>query len=175
MRVIHSVVLREKPPSKRPRIQSSSHLVWESITFLRAFLQKFIAHTEMSITQSAKTNNIFNANELKDTFMQAYSQAIKLWLSRAIWATSWQNQQNGMCAQRRLRSAWASAQSDQSLLSAWRNIDSLATHWVHSEDSDQTGRMPRLIWVFVGSTCHFVGFVMRRLIFCLITFRLWWK
>ena len=34
---------------------------------------------------------------------------------REIWAASWQNQQNGMCAQRRLRSAWASAQSDQSL------------------------------------------------------------
>ena len=32
-----------------------------------------------------------------------------------IWATSWQNQQNDPCAQRRLRSAWASAQSDQSL------------------------------------------------------------
>ena len=31
------------------------------------------------------------------------------------WAASWQNQQNGMRAQRRLRSAWASAQSDQSL------------------------------------------------------------
>ena len=30
-------------------------------------------------------------------------------------AASWQNQQNGMCAQRSLRSAWASAQSDQSL------------------------------------------------------------
>ena len=29
-----------------------------------------------------------------------------------IWATSWQNQKNGMCAQRRLRSAWASAQFD---------------------------------------------------------------
>ena len=28
----------------------------------------------------------------------------------------------------------------------------------HSEDSDQTGPMPRLIWVFTGSTCHFVGF-----------------
>ena len=26
------------------------------------------------------------------------------------------------------------------------------THWVHSEDSDQTGRMPRLIWVFAGRT-----------------------
>ena len=33
-----------------------------------------------------------------------------------IWASSWQNQQNELCAQRRLRSAWASAQSDQSLL-----------------------------------------------------------
>ena len=31
------------------------------------------------------------------------------------WAASWQNQQNGMCAQRILRSVWASAQSDQSL------------------------------------------------------------
>ena len=33
-----------------------------------------------------------------------------------------------------------------------------------SEDTDQTGRMPRLIWVFAGRTCHFVGFVTRRLI-----------
>ena len=34
---------------------------------------------------------------------------------KSIWAATWQNQQNGMCAQRRLKSAWASAQSDQSL------------------------------------------------------------
>ena len=52
----------------------------------------------------------------------------------------------------------------ESLLSAWRKIGSLATHWAHSEDSDQTGRMPRLIWVFAGRTIHFVGFVMHRLI-----------
>ena len=31
------------------------------------------------------------------------------------WAVSWQNQQNGMCVKQRLRSAWASIQSDQSL------------------------------------------------------------
>ena len=31
------------------------------------------------------------------------------------WAASWQNQQNGMCAERRLRSALTSAQSDQRL------------------------------------------------------------
>ena len=48
----------------------------------------------------------------------------------------------------------------------------LCTQWVakdpsflyaDSEDSDQTGRMPKLIWVFAGRTYHFVGFVMRRL------------
>ena len=37
-------------------------------------------------------------------------------------------------------------------LSAWRKLGSLATHWAHNEDSDQTGRMPRLIWVFAGGT-----------------------
>ena len=50
---------------------------------------------------------------------------------------------------------------------------SLCAQWVakklrflhaDSEDSDQTMRMPRLIWVFAGRTCHFVGFVMRRLV-----------
>ena len=34
-----------------------------------------------------------------------------------------------------------------------------------SEDSDQTGRIPRLIWVFAGCTCHFVDFVMKQLSF----------
>ena len=58
----------------------------------------------------------------------------------------------GVCAQRRLRSAGASTQSDQSSMSAWRNLGSLAFHWAHSEDSDQTGRMPRLIRVFPGRT-----------------------
>ena len=46
-----------------------------------------------------------------------------------------------------IRPVWS-----ESSLSAWRNHGSLATHWVHSEDSDQTGRMPRLIWVFAGHT-----------------------
>ena len=40
----------------------------------------------------------------------------------------------------------------ESSLSAWRKLGLLATHWAHSEDSDQTGRMPRLIWVFAGRT-----------------------
>ena len=40
----------------------------------------------------------------------------------------------------------------ESSLSAWKKLGSLATHWAHSEYSDQTGRMPRLIWVFNGHT-----------------------
>ena len=61
-------------------------------------------------------------------------------------ATAWQNQQNDLCAQWRLRPAWSSAQSDQS---------SLCSHWVakgprflraDSEDSDQTGQLPSLRW-----------------------------
>ena len=46
-----------------------------------------------------------------------------------------------------IRTVWS-----ESSLSAWRNLWSLATHWAHSEDSDQTRRMPRPIWVFAGRT-----------------------
>ena len=46
-----------------------------------------------------------------------------------------------------IRPVWS-----ESSLSAWGKLASLATHWVHSKDSDQTGRMPRLIWVFTGRT-----------------------
>ena len=55
-----------------------------------------------------------------------------------------------LCAQQRLRSAWTSPVWSESSLSTWRKLESLATHWVHSKDADQTGRMPRLIWVFAG-------------------------
>ena len=42
----------------------------------------------------------------------------------------------------------------------WVAEDSMFLH-ADSEDSDQTGRMPRLILVFAGRTDHFVGFEMR--------------
>ena len=59
-----------------------------------------------------------------------------------------------------LPSVWS-----ESSLSAWRKIGYLATHWVHSKDTDQAGRITRLIWLFVVRMCYFVGFVMLRLIF----------
>ena len=62
-----------------------------------------------------------------------------------VTATSWQNQQNDVRPAKihislGIRPVWS-----ESSLSAWRNIRSLATKWAHSEDSDQSGRMPRLI------------------------------
>ena len=59
---------------------------------------------------------------------------------------------NGMCTsedsdQLGIRPVWSVFS-----LSAWRKLGPLATHWAHSEDSDQTGRTPRLIWVFAGRT-----------------------
>ena len=46
----------------------------------------------------------------------------------------------------RIRPVWS-----ESSLSAWRSTEPLATHLAHSKDSDQTGRMPRLIWVFLNN------------------------
>ena len=57
-----------------------------------------------------------------------------------------------------IRPVWS-----ESSLSAWIKLGVLATHWAHSKDSDQTGWMPRLIWVFAACT-DFVGFVMSWLI-----------
>ena len=76
-----------------------------------------------------------------------------------------------LCAQRRLRSAWASAQSDQSLSFAlkWVAKDTSFLH-ADSEDSDQPGLWSdwadaqadlSLRW----APTHFVGFVTRQLIF----------
>ena len=69
-----------------------------------------------------------------------------------------------VCAQRRqislgIRPVWS-----ESSLSAWRNLGSLAVHCTHSEDSDQTWRMPRLICLRWAHT-HFVGFVMSWLMY----------
>ena len=64
----------------------------------------------------------------------------------------------------------ACAPSEDSSLTAWWKLGPLATHWAHSEDSDQTGRVPRLIWDFAGRICRFVGFVMSRLISVFLSF-----
>ena len=85
------------------------------------------------------------ACRLKPCWHVLLSQNIHLiYLSRLMTKqTKW------LCAQRRLRSAYASAKS--SLVAQWVAKDPRVFH-ADSEDSDQTGRMPRLIWVFARRT-----------------------
>ena len=47
--------------------------------------------------------------------------------------------------------------SESLLCAQWVAKDPSFLH-AESEDSDQTGQMLRLIWVFAGRSCHFVGF-----------------
>ena len=63
-----------------------------------------------------------------------------------------------------IRPVWS-----ESSLSTRGKLRSLAIIIAHSEASDQTGRMPRLIWVFAGCKDHFVCFVMRQLILLCLT------
>ena len=83
----------------------------------------------------------------------------------------WSNQHttkptNGMCTQRRLqlsldvRPVWSAS----SMCAQWVAKGPSLLH-ADSEYSDQSGRMPRLIWVSAGRTYHFVGFVVRWLNF----------
>ena len=58
-----------------------------------------------------------------------------------------------------IRPVW----SESSLCAQWVTKYPMLLH-ADSEDSNQTWRTPRLIWVFAGRTCHFVGFVMAQLI-----------
>ena len=67
-------------------------------------------------------------------------------------STSWPSHQTSCLMTKPTKWHPAKTQSDQSSLSACRRLGSLATHWGHSKDSDQTGRMPRLIWVVAGRT-----------------------
>ena len=65
-----------------------------------------------------------------------------------------------MWNQWRLRSAWASVQSDQSLLSAWGRVWYSAILKAHDEESDRTGHPPRQIRVFAGRKGDFDCFVV---------------
>ena len=52
-----------------------------------------------------------------------------------------------------IRTVW----SESSLCTLWVDKAPVFLH-ADSKDSDQTGRMPRLIWIFAGHICHFVSF-----------------
>ena len=85
-------------------------------------------------------------------FLCLVDQVFDIITQPTIWATTWQNQQSECAPAKTQISLGIRPVLSESSLSAWRNLGPLATYWAHSEDSDQTGRMPRLIWGFAGHT-----------------------
>ena len=86
----------------------------------------------------------------------------------SIWAASWQtNKMN--CANTQISLGICPVWSE-SLLSAWRNLWSLATHWAHS---DQTGRMPRLIRVLAGMHMPFCWLCHAAAHICSTACKIW--
>ena len=69
------------------------------------------------------------------------------------WVRARQNQHNDMCAQRII-----SLDINKAWLVYQKKVGSLATHKAHSVDSDQTGRIRRLILFLSGRTDHLVDF-----------------
>ena len=62
-----------------------------------------------------------------------------------------------------IRPVWS-----ESSLSAWRKLGSLATHWAHREDSDQTGRCPGWSESSLGAQsfcwfCHEAAHILKTL------------
>ena len=77
-----------------------------------------------------------------------------------------------VCAQRRLRSTWTSAKSDQSSLCVQWIAKDPRFHHADSEDADQTGRMPKLIWGFAERTLILLGLSCRGSFhFCIAGFQ----
>ena len=68
-----------------------------------------------------------------------------------------QIQQNEMGAKKRLRPAWASAQSDQFRCALNRLLRALC-FFMRTAKTDQIGQMPRLIWVFAERHRSFCWF-----------------
>ena len=87
--------------------------------------------------QYPKVEDIENLAKLQEESKSVMKQLVLKIITKR--AATWQNQQ---CA---VRPAKTQIVWSESTLSAWRKPESLAAHWVHSEDSDQTMRMPTLI------------------------------
>ena len=98
--------------------------------------QRKLLYTNRTTT-GARTYNISRSLRLfiHELCYSVHKLLIESMHSISLWRDIYGNRSRDMtkqtkwlCAQRRVRSAWAFAQSDQSSLSAWRKLGSLATH-----------------------------------------------
>ena len=139
-------------------IYAIQETVWDEMwpsktTMVRRANWKFRHSASLVMPNSYPSNGIVNQHLI--TIKNSYN------ISRSMTKlTKWHVRPAKTQISLGIRPVWSG-----SSLSAWRNLWPSANHWAHREGSDQTGRMPRLLWVFAGCTCHFVDFVMRQLIY----------
>ena len=101
-----------------------------------------INHKYYIVTETCQSMRCWHGdNECKNIIYKCVESLKKK--KEEKWTKVWQNKQNDLCTQIRLRSAWASAQSNHRL-HYHKGLGPLATHKAHSKNSDQTEQMPRL-------------------------------
>ena len=106
-------------------------------------------------------NILKRLRQIQEVFVPILIEFSHLFL---ILATAQQNQLNEMRVQQRLRSAWASTQFDQSLLCTCWVAENPRFLQASSKYSDQTGQMPKLVWIFAERTSHLM--ILSRCVSC---------
>ena len=88
----------------------------EFLVCLAMFLYYNFLNVHVKVTVLYKPNDLFNNQWMKiGVELICIIESLKADEQNAKWAEAWQTQQNNLCPQRRLRSAWTSTRSDQSL------------------------------------------------------------
>ena len=143
-------------------ISNSSHCFLVGARFLQDSVSKIVMVWPTTIlAKDERQTAVSRAFYTKVGFCHIPMQLYYGHKVKHIWAATWQNKQND-CAPAKIQiSLGIRPVLSKSSLSTWRKLGSLATNSAHSEDSDQTGRMPRLIWVFGGRTVTLLVFSCR--------------
>ena len=93
------------------RLRSGFEFLRSTVSLLTGGMKIMFSQKNRSVISISLRSNVLT-KVLRSSFGTS-KLSFAAWVMK--WAAPWQQQQNGVCAQRRLRSAWASAQSDQSL------------------------------------------------------------
>ena len=130
------------------------YMIWWDLSSLLVLMGfKYLILIYCATTNSVFWKNVLSILTASSKVFHELLQILHLRKTILICSNSW-NKTNKMIVRPAktqislgIRPVWS-----EFLLSAWRKLGSLATHWAYSEDSEQTGRMARLIWVFTGCT-----------------------
>ena len=146
-------------PAKTDQTRRIPRLIWffagrtgDFVGFVLPYLWHKVFVFRSTLTQQhpeSMLSRMFTESQGKSHCQRLICQNTKIWVTSALMTepTKWHVCPAKTQISLGIRPVWS-----EPSLSAWRKLWSLATHWVHSKDSDQTGQMPRLTRVFAGHT-----------------------